>query len=244
MRVKVLEDQSSFVNYAASRIAQIAIATLEVNPTFSLVLTGGSTPGPIYERLAHPNFANAIDWQRVHIFFGDERCVPPDHPDSNFGMAHDTLLQHVPIPDEQIHRLKGELNPQNAASEYESVVRAFLEQNPPGFDLTLLGMGDDGHAASLFPGTNAINEKERWVVAHHVKKLDAWRLTMSPPLLNRSENIMFVVSGSSKAAALHQVIEGDFQPMRYPAQIIRPDNQMLTWVVDSAAAEELTIETE
>jgi len=244
MRIKVLEDQASFVNYAASRIAQMAIATLEVNPTFSLVLTGGSTPVPIYERLAHPNFANAIDWQRVRIFFGDERCVPPDHLDSNFGMAHKTLLQHVPIPEEQIHRLKGEMNPQSAALEYETTVRTFLDQHPPGFDLMLLGMGDDGHAASLFPGTDAINEKERWVIAHHVDKLDAWRLTMTPPLLNRSENVMFIVTGSSKSAALRQVLEGDFQPMLYPAQIIRPDNRMLTWVVDSAAAEELTIETE
>jgi 6-phosphogluconolactonase len=191
-----------------------------------------------------------VDWTAVQVFWGDERCVPPDHPDSNYRMARETLLDHVPLPAGNVHRIRGELPPTQAAAEYERELHAFFSLPPLGaatrreapmasFDLVLLGMGSDGHTASLYPGTLAIHETERWVTAHRVEKLDAWRITLTPPALNAAAQVTFVVSGTPcgrKAEALRQVLAGPYRPQELPAQVIRPAPGRLCWLVDREAA--------
>jgi 6-phosphogluconolactonase len=239
-KIIVQPDINSLVEFAAYRIANMIHATLQFNEHFCLALAGGSTPRPLYERLAQAPYATQIDWAKVHIFWGDERCVPPDHVDSNYRMAQDAWLSRVAIPDENIHRLHGESEPTQAATEYEQQLRDFFAHANELFDLTLLGMGDDGHTASLFPGTAAIHEKEQWVVAHHVEKLAAWRLTLTPAALNRSANIMFLSAGAGKADTLKQVLEGEYQPDIYPSQIIAPASGETVWVIDKLAGALLT----
>lgn len=233
MRIIRASSKDTLIEFAALRITRIIVATLEHNARFSLVLAGGSTPRPVYERLAEEPYVGAIDWERVYIFFGDERTVPPDHPDSNYGMAKAALFDHVPIPEGNIYRLRGEVDPRQAAALYEAEIRGYM-QDDLGFDMVILGMGDDGHTASLFPGTAALNEREKWVVANEVPQHDTIRLTMTLPLLNISENVMFLVAGDSKTERLREVID-TAPPGTYPAQFIQPENDMVTWLVDQSA---------
>ena len=236
----VFPDLNALVASAAEQVVTIAGAAIAARGRFAIGLSGGSTPRPLYELLASPAFASRIDWPNVHVFWGDERCVPPDHPDSNYRMARETLLDHVPLPPDNIHRMAGELDPAAAAADYESHLRAFFAgdgEAGPRFDLLLLGMGDDAHTASLFPGTAALGETERWVAANYVEKLDAWRLTLTPPALNAAAEIMVLVSGASKADAFHAVLSGPTDPDKYPAQVLNPDNGRLRWLVDSEAAD-------
>jgi len=236
----VFPDLNSLVASAAEQVVTLAGAAIAARGRFAIGLSGGSTPRPLYELLASPAFASRIDWTNVHVFWGDERCVPPDHPDSNYRMARETLLDHVPLPPDNIHRLAGELDPATAAADYEAHLRAFFAgdgEAGPRFDLLLLGMGDDAHTASLFPGTAALGETERWVAANYVEKLDAWRLTLTPPALNAAAEIMVLVSGASKADAFHAVLSGPTDPDKYPAQVLNPNNGRLRWLVDSEAAD-------
>ena len=198
-----------------------------------MVLAGGSTPKAAYEILAR-DYAEAIDWGRVHAFFGDERTVPPDHEDSNYRMAREALLDHVPVGG--VHRIRGELPPDEAAASYEGELRAFFEgEDPPRFDLILLGLGEDGHTASLFPETSALEVTDRLVVANPVLKLDTTRITLTAPVLNAAHDVSFLVAGGGKAEALKEVIEGDADPRAYPAKLVGPPGG-LTWMVDRAAA--------
>ena len=239
--VKILPDEDSLVRYTIERIARIASATLEVNETFSIVLSGGSTPVPVYEGLARDPFAGMLDWERVHVFFGDERCVPPDHEDSNYRMAYETLLKHVSIPESNIYRMRGEDDPEQAAKAYEAALYEFFGDDETWFDVNLLGMGEDGHTASLFPGTDAIHEDERMVIAHYVEKVDRWRISLTPPGILRSGNLMFLIAGRDKADALREVMEGDYQPDVYPSQVIaRSDHAHLVWLLDAAVASKLS----
>lgn len=236
----VFPDLNSLVASAAEQVVTLAGAAIAARGRFAIGLSGGSTPCPLYELLASPAFASRIDWTNVHVFWGDERCVPPDHPDSNYRMARETLLDHVPLPPDNIHRLAGELDPATAAADYEAHLRAFFAgdgEAGPRFDLLLLGMGDDAHTASLFPGTAALGETERWAAANYVEKLDAWRLTLTPPALNAAAEIMVLVSGASKADAFHAVLSGPTDINRYPAQVLNPNNGRLRWLVDSEAAD-------
>jgi 6-phosphogluconolactonase len=222
--IQVLDDPAARV---AEMLAEAASAGRHI------VLTGGSTPRVAYEMAAERD----ADWSGAEIWFGDERCVPPDDPRSNYRMAREALLDRVPIPPDQIHRIRGEDDPERAAAEYEREVRALL--GDAGLDLVLLGMGEDGHTASLFPGQAAVRETARWVVAVYVPSMKMWRVTLTPALLNRSRNVTFVVSGASKAVRLRQVIEGPFTPDLLPAQSIRLVEGRLTWMVDQAAAHAL-----
>ena len=226
------------------RLARQAVAN---NGRFAVALAGGSTPRVAYTLLAGNEFATRVDWSHVHVFWGDERCVPPDHADSNYGMAREALLEHVPLPPENVHRIRGELAPAQAAAGYENALRAFFsppaedrqangETNVARFDLILLGMGDDGHTASLFPGTVAVSEHTRWVMANFVEKLDSWRITLTSAVINAAANVTFVVSGSGKAERLRQVLTGPYQPDALPAQLVNPDRGRLRWLVDEAAA--------
>jgi 6-phosphogluconolactonase len=208
--------------------------TIDERGRFAVALAGGSTPKATYEVLAR-DYANELDWSRVHVFFGDERTVPPDHEDSNYRMAYETLLSHVPVG--SVHRMRGELPPDEAAAAYEEELRAFFGQvDIPGLDLILCGLGEDGHTLSLFPETAALDVNDRWVVANPVLKLGTTRLTLTIPVLNASRAVTFLVAGESKAEALKEVLEGDADPRAYPAKHVRPESGDLTWMVDRAAA--------
>jgi 6-phosphogluconolactonase len=236
--MQVYPDLESLVSAAAEQVATLAEDAVAARGRFSVALSGGSTPRPVYELLAADEFAARIDWSRVHIFWGDERCVPPDHPDSNSRMTRQALLDRVPIPPRQIHRMQGEIDPARAAIEYEAALRAFFGSGDetPRFDLVLLGMGDDGHTASLFPGTTALNERRRWVTENYVARLGTWRITLTPPALNAARNVIFLVSGPGKAEVLHTVLHERYQPDRFPSQLIQPVRGRLLWMIDQAAA--------
>lgn len=240
-KFKIQPDKTTLVRYATERIVRMAKATLEVNETFSLALSGGSTPEPVYQMMA-TEFASVLDWQRIHLFWGDERCVPPDDPQSNYHMAHETLIQHVPIPERNVHRIHGEDDPAQAAVDYEEELGRFFGDDEEWFDLTLLGMGDDGHTASIFPGTAAVQEREKMVYAHHVEaKGDLWRITLTAPAILRSSNIMFLIAGADKAPAVHEVLEGEFAPDTYPSQLIaRSEHPHIIYALDEAAAAQLS----
>jgi 6-phosphogluconolactonase len=202
---------------------------------FALVLSGGSTPRAAYSRLATRDFASKVKWRQVHVLWGDERCVPPEDPRSNYRMAREALLDRVPIPPRQIHRIQGEKFPEEAAEEYERELRD-LRRHSLSLDLVLLGLGEDGHTASLFPGQPAMHEKGRWVLATPAPDSTMWRVTLTPSLINTARAVTFMVSGESKAARLQEVLEGPFNPDLLPAQAIQPIKGQLTWMVDQAAA--------
>lgn len=206
----------------------------------SIALAGGSTPIGLYARLASDDLRNRIPWPRVHLFWGDERCVPPDDPKSNYRAAQDALIPRLSLPPENIHRMRGEdPRPEQAALDYENELRAFFQAVPQGatlFDLVLLGIGEDGHTASLFPGSPALDETRRWTAAPFVKQLNAHRLTLTLPLLNRSACVLFMASGAGKSSALKS-LRGE--EVRHPFQRIRPSGGRLIFYMDRAAAAHL-----
>lgn len=244
MTVRVYPDAQAVAHAAATAIVTAAEVAQTQRGHFTWVLAGGSTPRAVYELLASDEYLPRVDWTNVYIFFGDERCVPPEHADSNYRMARQSLLDYVPIPIDHIYRMHGEIEPEQAAASYEAALRTFFSDRAtepvalPAFDLVLLGMGGDAHTASLFPGTPALNATDRWVVAQYVEKLDAWRLTLTSPALNAAHDVIFLVTGESKAGALAAVREGEHDPQKYPAQLIQPRGE-LRWLVDEAAASRL-----
>ncbi len=204
---------------------------------FCVALAGGSTPRRLYQLLAGAPYRAQVDWTQVEFFFGDERAVPPDHADSNFHMANETLLAQLDLRDPQIHRMRGERDDLDAAAvEYANEIGKVLGGTPPAFDLVLLGLGRDGHTASLFPGTAALSEGRRWVVPNLVPQLDTRRLTLTAPILNHASYLLFLVAGAEKREALAAVLEGPRDPLRFPSQLVRPERGELLWVVDRAAA--------
>jgi 6-phosphogluconolactonase len=235
--IQVFATPDALADAVAEHIVACAADAISSSGRFTLALAGGSTPRAAYSRLATRDSGLELDWRRVHVLWGDERCVPPDDPRSNYRMAKEALLDRVPIPPDQIHRIKGEDDPERAAAEYERELRALLGDD--GLDLALLGMGEDGHTASLFPGQAAVHERARWVMAVPAPDGKLWRVTLTPALLNRSSNVTFVVSGASKAARLQQVLEGPFTPEVQPAQAIHSTQGRLTWMVEQAAAARL-----
>jgi 6-phosphogluconolactonase len=235
--VTVYPDHQSFVCGAAAFIAELAAESIAARGHFTIALAGGGTPRPIYARLAAADHVDAIDWRKVHVFFSDERCVPPDDAASNYRMAREALLDHVPLPPANIHRMRGEQDPALAALAYEQDLhRLFRTSELPVFDLICLGMGDDGHTASLFPGTAALREHERWTVAHYVEAVLAWRLTFTAALINAARHIVFLVEGAGKSETLWRVLAGPYRPNVLPAQLIQPRNGQTHWLVDAAAA--------
>jgi 6-phosphogluconolactonase len=233
-------DHRSFVDGAAAVIAGHAVESIAARGRFTVALSGGGTPRPIYARLAVTDHAERIDWGKVHVFFSDERCVPPDDAASNYRMAREALLDHVPLPQENIHRLRGEADPAQAALAYEQALRRiFRASSIPALDLICLGMGDDGHTASLFPGTAALREQERWVVAQYVAVARTWRVTFTAPLINAAREILFLVEGAGKSETLRRVLEGPYEPDVLPSQLIQPIRGQARWLVDAAAAAQL-----
>lgn len=246
--IRVLPDAAAVQRAAAEEFTARTEAAVRAHGAALVALSGGSTPRGLHALLADPAapFRGRVSWTNLHVFWGDERPVSPDHPDSNYRMAYDTLLRHVPIPSAQIHRIHGEdPDPANAAERYAGELRdgaaalRQLEEGVPRFDLVILGMGADGHTASLFPGSQAIRETTRLVVAPEVAKLGGHRISLTPLVLNRAAAILFLVTGGDKAEALAAVLEGPFLPDVYPSQVVRPSSGALIWLVDRAAAARL-----
>lgn len=232
-RIVVLPDVAAVAEAAAHQFVTAAQKAMAARGRFLVALSGGSTPRALHTRLAQ-SYHEQVEWPAVHVFWGDERCVPPDHPDSNYRMAQMTLLAYVPIPAGQVYRLRGEDDPPTAALDYEQTLRQTLGADP--LDLVFLGMGADMHTASLFPGTAAIHEQERWVVAHHVPKLQSHRLTLTPAVLNLARQIIFLVVGADKVGPLAAVHQSEYNPDERPAQVIQPVSGEVLWLVDRAAA--------
>jgi 6-phosphogluconolactonase len=238
--MSVLADAEEVARAVAVRFAELARASVPERGAFSVALAGGTTPRRVYELLAGDDYRAQVPWEGVHVFFGDERCVPPDHADSNYRMAHEALLSRVPIPEQNVHRMRGEGDAAANASLYEDELRAFFgDVEWPRLDLVMLGMGDDGHTASLFPETPALAERRAWAVANWVEKFGAWRVTLSAPAINHARRVFFVVTGAGKAARLAEVLRGERDPARLPSQLIEPADGMLEWFVDRAAAASL-----
>jgi 6-phosphogluconolactonase len=236
-RVLLFDDAESLARAAAARVAELARESTEARGRFTLALSGGSTPRRVYELLAGGEFRDNIDWPNVHVFFGDERMVPPDHAESNYRMASEALLSRVPVPTENVHRIDGVGDAAANASAYEREMRGlFGDAVWPRLDLVLLGMGDDGHTASLFPGTVALSEDRLWVAPNWVEKLGAWRVTLTAPAINAARHVAFLVTGKGKAERLREVLKGDRDPSRLPSQLIRPHDGTLEWFVERDAA--------
>ncbi len=235
--------QEEMISSAAAQFISIGLAAIQDRGQFSVTLSGGNTPKPLYEILASPD-ADLLDWDMVHFFWGDERCVPSNHPDSNFNQANQVLLRPRSIKDENIHRIKTELQPKETARQYQEEILSYFHGNIPRFDLVLLGMGSDGHTASLFPGSELVagdHPNENCLVASDwVPKFDAWRITFTPRLINAAQNVFFLVSGRNKANTLKLVLEGPSSPEHFPSQLIAPDQGNLFWHVDLEAAAELS----
>jgi 6-phosphogluconolactonase len=241
--VRRLTTPQDLFQAAADEVVHAAKAAISQRGRFTFVLSGGSTPRSLFTLLA-ANASSALPWEQVFFFWGDERHVPPNNSESNFRMAQETLLSKLPIPPVNIFRIPSE-NPDAAAAAeaYEQTLRKFFALKPgefPRFDLILLGMGPDGHTASLFPETTALQEKSCLVVANRVEKLSTSRITLTLPVLNAARCVAFLVSGSDKAAALREVLEGDAPKEKYPSKLVRPEDGKLIWFVDRAASSELS----
>lgn len=238
--LQVFDDTEKLAQAAADHFVAASEDAIETRGRFIVALSGGATPQETYRRLAEPGLATQVSWRNVHLFWGDERCVPPDHPESNYRMARKSLIQKVPIPQTNVHRIQGELDPDLAAEAYEDELRSiFGSVERPRFDLILLGLGNDGHTASLFPGSAALHEMKNWVVAVFIDTLQSWRVTLTPPILNSARQLSFLVAGKSKAERLQEVLKSEPGPETLPAQLIQPRNGQVTWLIDAAAAANL-----
>lgn len=242
VKLNVFPTAADVAERAAQRVCEILHDAVEARGRASIALSGGSTPRQLYQRLSSDEYRTRVDWSRVDFFFGDERCVPPGHDESNYRMARESLLDPLAIDPSRIHRIEAESNDRRrAAADYQEQIAAYFDvastDEPPRLDLVLLGMGDDGHTASLMPHTVALDETAQWVVANYVPQFEAVRITLTLPLINRACRILFLISGSSKAAALAAVLEGPRDPERWPSQLIRPPDGQVELFVDAAAAE-------
>lgn len=242
--VRVLPDIAALSRAAADEFLRAARAAIETRARFTVALSGGSTPKAIFGLLAvdEAGGRNKLPWDKAQVFFGDERHVPPDHPDSNYRMASEALLSKVPIPPANVHRVRAELDVARAAAEYENELRSVFGSRAgeiPRFDVIMLGMGPDGHTASLFPGSAALQERAALVSANWVENFNSHRITFTYPLLNAAAEVLFVAGGADKADMLRNVLRGDPSGRSYPAQDVRPISGRLLWLVDEAAARAL-----
>jgi len=235
--IEIYKNPDQLARAAADLFKQKAAAA---NGRFTVALAGGSTPIPFYKLLATDAYAAQIDWNGVHVFFGDERVVPQNHEDSNYAAIQSAFLSQVPIPLENVHRIKGELDAEAAAKDYGERLQRFFDGGPPAFDLNIIGMGTDGHTLSLFPGkSEALHERKHRVVATSHPNHKHPRVTLTAWAANTSEHIVSLVRGAEKAAVLKAVLEGSHQPQKYPIQLIQPTSGQLTWMLDQSVAAQL-----
>ena len=244
--VKVASTEDGCAYAAASFFQQSVVVAVQSRGLARVAISGGSTPKAVFALLANPTepFLTAIPWAALHLFWVDERCVGPEDSESNFGMTRKAMLDEVPLPPENVHRMEGELDPEEGASRYEAVLRnAFKLEGgqTPTFDLIVLGMGDDGHTASLFPHTDALHEMSRLVVANHVPQKDTWRLTLTWPVITQGREVAFLIEGANKAQIVKAVFAGVYEPEDHPSQLIRPASGRMTLLMDEPAARELPL---
>jgi 6-phosphogluconolactonase len=237
--IQILNSPNELARVAAEVFVARSGESVAERGVFTVALSGGSTPKLLYQLLANPNepFRDRIPWSKIQFFWSDERHVPPVHPESNYRMTHESFLAHVPVASENIHRIPSENpNPANAAAQYERTLIEVTSSHLPQLDLILLGLGTDGHTASLFPGTEALTETTHLVAAPWVEKLKTHRITMTLPLLNNGATVLFLVTGKDKAEIVQEVLEGED---KYPAQAVKPTHGQLIWMLDQAAANQL-----
>ena len=237
MELHVFQNPEAVCRALAEWLVSYAADATRERGRFSIALSGGSTPKRLYELLASDEYRDRVDWLPWHVFWGDERVVPFNDERNNARMAHDALLDHVPIPPKQIHVLRTDVAPESAAAEYETLLRDFFDKTPNTFDLVLLGLGDDGHTLSLFPGSEVVEEETAWVRTVFLEKQEMFRLTLTAPVVNRAACVAFLVTGESKAGVVNEVINGSAG--NFPAQRIQPGNGNLHWFLDEAAAGDL-----
>jgi 6-phosphogluconolactonase len=263
MQLHIYKDGEALSQAVAKWITDSIRDTLKKQPRFTIALSGGSTPKRLHELLSNAPYKDQIDWTRLHVFWGDERAVPFEDARNNAKMAYDTLLNFVPVPASQIHVMRTDLSPEQSAAEYEKLLRVYFPAGPvattmasslaagdttpfpagntgtaggvTSFDLVLLGMGDDGHTLSLFPGTKVVHEEQAWVKAFFLEAQDMYRITLTKTIVNRASRVAFLTTGTGKAHALKEVLKGRYDPDKYPSQEIRPMGE-LHWFVDEAAA--------
>ncbi|MDA8423435.1 MAG: 6-phosphogluconolactonase [Nitrospiraceae bacterium] len=236
VRVSVFDDLDSLSRAAADIFLSVASDAIALRGRFSVALSGGSTPRRLYTLLASSAYQNRVDWSHVHLFWADERCVPPDHRASNFKLLSDTLLGRVFVPEKNIHRMHGEADAEEAAREYENQLSHFFGSSSlPAFDLIMLGMGEDGHTASLFPGSPAVREKKRMVVPVYLDKPNIDRITLTLPVINHAARVLFLAAGKTKAGVIHHIL-GEGNSREYPAGLVCPESGTITWFLDQEAA--------
>lgn len=243
--IRILPDGAAIAKRAAQEFVQAAAAAVREKGSFNVALAGGSTPKALYGLLVNdPSRRSQVPWDKIHLFFGDERHVAPDHQDSNFRMATESMISHAPLKPEQVSRIKGEYpDAEQAALEYEKALREYFKLKDgeyPRFDLVLAGMGNEGHTLSLFPGTKALHSDGRIAVRNWIGKLFTERITLTAPAASNAAQIIFMVTGTDKAPALKAVLEGPFEPEQLPAQLLQPKNGKLLWLVDAAAGSMLS----
>ena len=238
MQLRVFQSQADLINGTAELLLQSARENTLQKGRFNIALSGGNTPRSLYEFLAADPRSRILASPQIHYFWSDERTVPADHADSNYFQAHQLLLKPLQIPPENIHRVKTELDPISAAEDYRAEILDHFQEPHPSFDLIMLGVGDDGHTASLFPGSDVVKhpDKYHWVAANQVSQLNTWRITFTPRLINQAEKILILASGVNKARILPALLEGPYLPEKYPAQLIKHPQGNLVWLMDSAAA--------
>jgi 6-phosphogluconolactonase len=234
--IQLAADPQALAQLAAGRIVKASAESIGRKGSFAIALSGGSTPKATFGLLAAEPLRSQVDWTKWDVYWGDERCVPPDHPDSNYKMAVDAMLSKVPVRQSSIHRMKGEIDPNAAAIEYGRLLKEKFGDG--GMDMVMLGMGPDGHTLSLFPGTTALAEKNHRCVANWVEKFKTFRVTMTAPFVNKARQICIIVAGADKRDRVREVIEGPYEPERLPIQLINPApaGGELIWLMDKAAA--------
>ncbi len=242
MQIALYPDTDILSRDAAQYVVRLAAEAIVIHGRFTIALSGGTTPKKLYALLGNEPYRNQIDWTRVEIFWSDERCVPPESEESNYLLAQQVLLSKIPVAASQIHRMPADEADRDAASAAytDEMRRVFATSGTPNFDLIQLGMGPEGHTASLFPHQASLHEQQRLVMPVTVPKPPPPRLTFTPPILNAARHVLFLVTGSEKADAVHAVLEGEYNPNEYPAQIVRPTNGEVVWMLDQGAASKLT----
>lgn len=239
MKLHIFDNAEILSENLAEWICNLVQETLKEQQSFSLVLSGGGTPKLLYQKLASEKYKTRIDWERIRIFWGDERVVPFTDDRNNAKMAFDLLLNHVNVPPSQIHIMRTDIEPNFAVSEYRKMLHTYFDSTQHSFDLVLLGMGDDGHTLSLFPGSAVIEDDYHWVNSVYNEQQEMYRITLMPVLVNKARNVVFMVDGEKKAGVLEKVLEGEYQPSQFPAQLIAPETGELHWFLDKEAAKNL-----
>jgi 6-phosphogluconolactonase len=239
MKLHIYKNKEEMSEALASWMCDVIESTLKEQEFFTLVLSGGSTPQLLYKTLVSDKFKDKINWARIHVFWGDERVVPYADERNNARVAHELLLNKIDIPANHVHIMRTDIEPNFSTDAYWKMLHDFFDNTSTTFDLVLLGMGDDGHTLSLFPGSPLIEEHKHWVNSVYNQEQEMYRITLMPNIVNRAAKIAFMVDGEKKAKMLQQVLQGDFEPSKYPAQIIKPENGEIHWFVDEDAAQEL-----